>query len=207
MCANLHDMINHVVFLAAIVATATPAFAIQEVVLGPRSPSFAAAASMGLGWEALPMPSRGSVGFSDNQLARDPRQWAFSGGETVKMGSFLFNTSSGPSWTMASPMGFGSGFSSAFTSAFPGSFGGMGDLGWTTRTTAGVMAADNLMFYTSVGQTTFRGGSSSIIPVAPGLSLLEQPSNRTDMRAGFKMELMPGLTFGVEAAFAPTQAR
>jgi hypothetical protein len=183
------------------VAIATPSFAVQEVVFGARAPSFAAGPVAGLGWQDLPMPGSPMSFAGQGQGAlRDPRQWAFTSGETLRMGSFLFNTTSGPNWAMANPMGFGSGLSSSM-------FGsrGFADMGFTTRNTTGFMASDTLMFYTSVGQTTFRNGPS-IIPTAPGLALIEAPSGRTDVRAGFKMELMPGLTFGAEAAFSqPTR--
>ncbi len=98
---------------------------------------------------------------------------------------------------------------SSFNSGFGlasgmGSFArGFGDLGFTTRNTTAIMASQNLMFYTSVGSTSY-GSSVNIVPTAPGLSLLERPSTQMDVRAGFKMELMPGLTFGAEAAFAPS---
>jgi hypothetical protein len=178
--------------LAITLAAATPAFAIQEVVLGARAPSFAAGPVMGFGWQDLPMPGS-PMSFATSSAARDPRQWAFTGGETLKMGSFLFNTTSGPNWAVGG-MG-GLGFSSP-------SIGprGFADMGYTTRTTTGFMASESLMFYTSVGQTTYRSGPS-VIPVPPGLALIEAPSGRSDVRAGFKMELMPGLTFGAEAAF------
>ena len=181
--------------LAASLAAATPALAIQEVVLGPLAPTFAAASSMGLGWERLQAPAFTGGMAADIVAERDPRQWAFSGGTTEKLGSFLFNTMSGPSWAMNNGFGPASGM---------GSFGrGFGDMGFTTRNTTAIMANPNLMFYTSVGATTY-GTGASIIPTAPGLSLLERPSTQMDVRAGFKMELMPGLTFGAEAAFAPS---
>ncbi len=177
----------------ALALGASPASAIQEVVLGPRAPSFAAAASAGLGWGALPMPA--PLSYSEAAAPqRDPRLWAFSGGTTERVGSFLFNTSSGPSWSMAGPIGFATPLSGALRN--------FGDFGWTARSTTGVMATENLMFYTSVGQTTYRT-TSSIVPLPPGLSLLERPATEMDVRAGFKMELMPGLTFGAEAAFRP----
>ena len=179
-----------VAILAGSIAAATPASAIQEVVLGPRAPSFAAVSSMGLGWERLQAPA-----FTGGTAERDPRQWAFAGGTTEKLGSFLFNTASGPSWAVNNGFGLSSGM---------GSFArGFGDLGFTTRNTTAIMASQSLMFYTSVGATTY-GSGASIIPTAPGLSLLERPSTQMDVRAGFKMELMPGLTFGAEAAFAPS---
>lgn len=178
---------------AVFLATTSPALAIQEVVLGPRAPSFAAAPVAGLGWQDLPMPGS-SMSFSTGSAARDPRQWAFTAGETTRIGSFLFNTTSGPGWAMNTPLGFGS------AASFMGPRG-FSDLGFTTRTTTGFMASENLMFYTSVGQTNFRTGPS-VIPTSPGLALLEGPSARSDVRAGFKMELMPGVTVGAEAAFS-----
>lgn len=192
-------MIRSVIALAAALAAATPASAIQEVVLGARAPSFAAAPMASLGWQDLPMPGS-PLSFSTGSAARDPREWAFSGGETIRMGSFLFNTTSGPNWAVGSPMGFNSSFASPFMAPR-----GFNDFGFTSRTTTGFMASENLMFYTSVGQTSYRTGPS-IIPTAPGLALIEAPSGRADIRAGFKMELMPGLTFGAEAAFSqPTR--
>ncbi len=186
--------------LAAFLAAATPALAIQEVVLGPLAPTFAAASSMGLGWERLQAPAFTGGMAAGIVAERDPRLWAFTGGTTEKLGSFLFNTTSGPSWAMNN--GFGNnGFGLA---SGMGSLGrGFGDLGFTTRNTTAIMANPNLMFYTSVGATTY-GTGTNIIPTAPGLSLLERPSTQMDVRAGFKMELMPGLTFGAEAAFAPS---
>jgi hypothetical protein len=197
--AMFANMIKRILAVATLLAAATPAFAIQEVVLGARAPSFAAAPIAGLGWQDLPMPGS-PLSFSTSSAVRDPRQWAFTSGETLKMGSFLFNTTSGPNWALGSPMGF----NSAFAPSIVGSRG-INDLGFTTRTTAGYMASDTLMFYASVGQTSYRTGPS-IIPTAPGLALIETPSGRNDMRAGFKVELMPGLTFGAEAAFSqPTR--
>lgn len=193
----INSMTKRLILLAAALAVATPASAIQEVVIGARAPSFAAGPVAGLGWQDLAMPGS-AMSFSSANTARDPRQWAFSGGETVKMGSFLFNTTSGPNWAVSNAMGFNSGFASPTLSSR-----GFGDMGFTTRTTTGFMASDSLMFYTSVGQTTYRNGPS-IIPSGPGLSLIEAPGGRADMRAGFKMELMPGLTFGAEAAFSQT---
>lgn len=183
---------------------ASPAAAIQEVVLGPRAPSFAAAASAGLGWETLPMPSSAPMqafeasGFGTS--ARDPRQWAFTSGETVRTGSFLFNASSGPSWSMASPLGFSSSMS-RFGGLGGGFGGGLGDLGFTTRSTSAVMAAENLMFYTSVGRTTYGGGASAVPSIGLGVSM--SPAAQMDVRTGFMMELMPGISFGMEAAFQP----
>lgn len=192
-------MISRVIGLAAALTLATPAFAIQEVVLGARAPSFAAAPMNGLGWQDLPMPGS-PLSFSTGAAPRDPRTWAFTSGETVKMGSFLFNTTSGPNWSLGQPMGFNSAFSPSVVGSRS-----FNDLGFTSRTTAAYMASDTLMFYTSVGQTSYRTGPS-IIPTAPGLALIEAPSGRADVRAGFKMELMPGLTFGAEAAFSqPTR--
>jgi hypothetical protein len=194
-------MIRFAVLIASsALLLAGPAAAIQEVVLGPRAPSFAAAASTGLGWETLPMPSSAPVqafeapGFGTS--ARDPRQWAFTSGETVRMGSLLFNTSSGPSWSMASPLGFSSSML-----RFGGLGGGFGDLGFTTRSTSAVMAAENLMFYTSVGRTTYGGGASAVPSIGLGVSM--SPATQMDVRTGFKMELMPGISFGMEAAFQP----
>lgn len=186
--------------LAAALVAATPAFAIQEVVLGARAPSFAAGPVAGLGWQDLPMPGS-PLSFSSVTVDRDPRQWAFTGGETIKMGSFLFNTTSGPNWAMNSPLGFNSGFASPLFGAR-----GLGDLGFTSRATAAVMASETLMFYTSVGQTTY-SNSASLVPLPPGLALIEAPSGRSDVRAGFKMELLPGLTFGAEASFSQPNAR
>jgi hypothetical protein len=186
---------------------AGPAAAIQEVVLGRRAPSFAAAASAGLGWETLPMPLSAPVQAFETPgigtSARDPRRWAFTSGETVRTGSFLFNTSSGPSWSMASPLGFSSSMS-RFGGLGGGFGGGLGDLGFTTRSTSAVMAAENLMFYTSVGRTTYGGGASAVPSIGLGVSMT--PATQMDVRTGFKMELMPGLTFGAEAAFSqPTR--
>lgn len=192
-------MTSRILALMAALAAATPASAIQEVMLGARAPSFAAGPIAGLGWQDLPMPGS-ALSFSTASTARDPREWAFAGGETIKMGSFLFNSTSGPSWAVSSPMGFGSSFASPLMGSR-----GIGDFGFTTRATTGFMASENLMFYTSVGQTSYRNGPS-VIPSAPGLALIEAPSGRADVRAGFKMELMPGLTFGAEAAFSqPTR--
>ncbi len=193
-------MISRILAFAAAFAAATPASAIQEVVLGARAPSFAAAPIAGLGWQDLPMPGS-PLSFSSGSTARDARQWAFTSGETLKMGSFLFNTTSGPNWSLGDPMGFSSSFSPSIVGSR-----GFNDLGFSTRATAAYMASDTLMFYTSVGQTSYRNGPS-IIPVAPGLALTEGPSGRSDVRAGFKMELMPGLTFGAEAAFSQPNVR
>jgi hypothetical protein len=93
--------------------------------------------------------------------------------------------------------GLGGGFS-----PFSLNRGGFDALGFTTRSTAAVMATESLMFYTSVGNTT---SGFSAAPVAPGLQTIEGPQSRTDVRAGFKMQLVPGLTFGMEAAFSPAQ--
>jgi hypothetical protein len=188
-------MTTRFAIVAAALAAATPALAIQEVVLGPRAPSFAAASSMGLGWERLQAPVFTGGMAAGIVAERDPRLWAFSGDTIEKLGSFLFNTTSGPSWAINNGLGLGSGM---------GPFArGFGDLGFTTRNTTAIMASPNLMLYSSVGSTIY-GSGASIIPTAPGLSLLERPSTQMDVRAGFKMELMPGLTFGAEAAFAPS---
>ncbi len=193
-------MMMRVFALMACLAAALPAFAIQEVVIGPRAPSFAAASGAGLGWETLPLPSAGAAYSTAPQ--RDPRQWAFDSGKTVRLGSFLFNTTSGPSWKLAGPGTFGS----SFATGFGDSFGRFGEFGFTSRATTALMASENLMFYTSVGQTTFRN-TGSVIPTAPGLALIEPPNARSDIRAGFRVELMPGLTFGAEAAFSSAQGR
>jgi hypothetical protein len=178
---------------AAVLAAANPAFAIQEVTLGARAPSFASGPMASLGWQDLPMPGS-PLSFSGGAAARDPRQWAFSGGETVRIGSFLFNTTSVPNWAPGNAGAFG------FASSLIGSRR-FEHFGFTTQATAGFMASENLMFYTSVGQTSYRN-APPVVPVAPGLSLIEAPSGRSDVRAGFKMELMPGLTFGAEAGFS-----
>jgi hypothetical protein len=168
---------------------AVPAAAIQEVTLGPRAPTLSTAPAPGLGWGMA--PSAASLapppGFTQGFTTFD--------GGPAKAGALMLSTTSGPSWATTSPMGFSS-FGSGIGSSF-----GRADLGWTTRSTAGVMATDTLMFYTSVGQTNWRNGSG-VVPSAPGLALIEGPSVRNDVRAGFKMELMPGLSFGMEAAFS-----
>jgi len=188
-------MSTRVILFAAALAAATPALAIQEVVLGARAPTFAAGPVASLGWQDLPMPGS-PMSFNTGAAEHDPRQWAFSSGETVKMGALLFNMTSGPTWAVNSPLGFNSGFASPlFISR------GFGDIGFTSRATTAIMASETLMFYTSVGQTTYNN-SASIIPTPPGLALIEAPSARSDVRAGFRMELMPGLTFGAEASFS-----
>lgn len=183
--------------MAALLLAASPASAIQEVSIGPRAPSFAA---NGLGWEplALPGPIQGFAGAVAAGPA--PGAWAFQGGETTRIGALLFNVTSGPSWAMRDgAIGGGLGGLGGF-----GSFGlgRMGDFGFTTRQTTGVMAADNLMFYTSVGRTTF-ARPGALAPMAPGLAFIEPPAQRMDVRAGFKMEVVPGVTFQMEAGFAP----
>jgi hypothetical protein len=190
--------------LAPALLAAAPALAIQEVQLGPRAPSFAAGAAPMMGFDPLALPgitapsSFGAPAFNSSgpELRRDPATWAFTGGETARVGGMFINTQSGPSWTMDrfAPLSF-SPLSSFGRSPF--------DVGFTTRTTAGVMATESLMFYTSMGRTTY-ATIGSAAPVAPGLQLLEQANQRTDLRAGFKAELMPGVTFGMEAGFAQT---
>ncbi len=178
--------------LAALVV-ATPALAIQEVSLAPRAPSFVGASS-GLGWLPVSMPSApGPIqSFAGTEVKAAPA-WAFSGGDTTRLGSMVFNVTNGPSWALSNN-GFGLGM---------GSIGlGRADFGFTTRSTAGVMASETLMLYTSVSRTTF-STPGSLAPLPPGLALIEPPSQRMDVRAGFKMELMPGVTFGMEAGFAP----
>jgi hypothetical protein len=190
---------THLSLIAAVALCATPALAIQEVPVSPRAPSFAVG-----GAAYAPLPLAGPLSFAqpDVDAGRDPRVWAFSGGETSRVGSLLFNTTSGPSWRMD---GFGP------MSAVPMSFAPMGRsfgdpaFGWTTRQTAGVLAAPNLMFYTSVGRTDFGPARSALPSGPPGLALSEQTGPRMDMRAGMKMELMPGVVFGMEAAFSPAQ--
>lgn len=179
---------------AALVAAALPAAAIQEVSVGPRAPSFAA---NGLGWEplALPGPIQGFAGAAAAGPA--PGAWAFQGGETTRIGSMLFNVTSGPNWAMRD-----GAISGALGGVGSFGLGRMGDFGFTTRQTTGVMAADNLMFYTSVGRTTF-SQPGALAPMAPGLAFIEPPSQRMDVRAGFKMEVVPGVTFQMEAGFAP----
>jgi hypothetical protein len=189
------EMIRRAILFVAALAAATPAFAIQEVVLGARAPTFAAGPVASLRWQDLPMPGS-PMSFSAGAAERDPRQWAFSSGETVKMGALLFNKTAGPAWAMNGPLGVDSGFASPLFSAR-----GFGDMGFTSRATTAIMASETLMFYTSVGQTTYNT-SASIIPTPPGLALIEAPSARSDVRAGFRMELMPGLTFGAEASFS-----
>jgi hypothetical protein len=176
--------------LLALAVLATPAVAIQEVTLGPRAPSFVASGA-GMGWEALPLPGVPAA-LTASEWREAPR-WAFQGGETQRLGSFLFNTRSGPNWAADGGLGF---------SPFSLSRGGFDALGFTTRSTAAVMATESLMFYTSVGNTT---SGFSAAPVAPGLQTIEGPQSRTDVRAGFKMQLVPGVTFGMEAAFSPAQ--
>lgn len=180
--------------VAVSVALATPALAIMEVPLGPRTPAFANAGA-GLGWEPLQLPAQ--VRSDAFAPVSAPANWAFSSGETTRIGGVMFNVTSGPSWMLDH-----AGFAPLTAGHQPLSLGRMGDFGWTTRTTAGVMASDRLMFYTSVGHTTF-SRPGSLAPLPPGLALIEPPTQRMDMRAGFRMELMPGLTFGAEASFAP----
>jgi hypothetical protein len=172
--------------LLALATVATPAAAIQEVTLSPRAPSFATGQGASLGWETLAMPGA-APSFAPAPALRDPRGWAFTSGKTEQVGAFLFNTTTGPNWAMGGPFGGLSAFR---------------DLGFTTRQTTAVMAAENLMFYTSLGRTTFASGPSAVVPPI-GLGLTSTPSAQMDMRAGFKVELMPGFTFQAEAAFAP----
>jgi hypothetical protein len=181
----------------AAAAFAGPAAAIQEVRLGARAPSFAAGGAPQMGFDPTALPgitAPQSFDLGSGAARRDPATWAFSGGETAHVGSLFLNTQSGPNFLMSRPgdLGF-----SPLASFGRGPF----DMGFTTRSTAGVLAAENLMFYTSVGRTTWNTIGSAA-PVAPGLQLLETPSQRVDMRAGFKAEIMPGLTFGLEAGFA-----
>lgn len=178
--------------LGICLALSAPAFAIQEVQIGPKAPSFAAA-SGGMGWEPLALPGQ-APSYAMTPVSM-PASWAFTTGETTRIGAMMFNTTSGPSWAVSQPaFGFGG--------LQPMSLGRMGDFGWTTRTTTGVMASDKLMFYTSVGSTTYNR-PGALAPLPPGLALIEPPSQRMDVRAGFKVELAPGLTFGAEAAFTP----
>lgn len=182
---------RRVALLLAGLAAASPAFAIQEVTLGPRAPSIAAAAD-GVSWAPLALPAPLSGGLAAPEA---PGSWAFTGGETTRLGSIFFNVTEGPSWSMRhGPLGAFTGFDNLSL--------GRPDFGWTTRQTTGVLATDRLMLYTSVGRTTY-GSGASLVPLPPGLSLLEQPYQRMDVRAGFKMELMPGLTFGMEAGVQP----
>jgi hypothetical protein len=174
------------------VLAAPSAFAIQEVTLGPKAPSFAAS---GLGWGMGPAMS----GYATSPAAGGAFSPGFGlssfsspGGEPLKAGAFQFSTRSGPAWAMEEGAGFG-----AFGVGFPGSIG-RGGFGFSTRSTASVMATDALMFYSSVGQTTF-DTRASLVPTPPGLALLETPSARTDLRAGFRFEVMPGVSFGMEA--------
>jgi hypothetical protein len=188
----MNSRVRPLLAVLALLGAGSQASAIQEVTLGPRAPTFAAgpAASGPLG---LGLAS-GAASFSGMTFANTPDvpAWAFSGGRTERIGSMLFNTTSGPSWTGADRFGFG-----------PGRFG---DLGFTTRNTTGVMATDKLMFYTSVGSTTFNTGSG-VVPVAPGLQPFQPVGQRMDARAGFRMELAPGLTFGMEATVLVPPAR
>ncbi len=69
--------------LAASLAAATPALAIQEVVLGPRAPAFAAASSMGLAGSAsrhrLSRAARlNAIRVCGPSRAAPPRNWARS---------------------------------------------------------------------------------------------------------------------------------
>jgi hypothetical protein len=194
------------VAVGLLAGAASPAFAIQEVSVGPRLPSFAAAPigalPAGVGAiNGLAFNGQAFNGLSSHGAAEVPG-WAFGSGRTERIGSVLYNTTSGPAWMGADSLGFGS--SSFGASRFGASR--FGDLGFTTRNTAGVMATDKLMFYTSVGSTTFNTGSS-IVPVAPGLQPFQPIGQRMDARAGFKMELAPGLTFGMEATVLVPPAR
>lgn len=180
--------------MAALLLAASPASAIQEVSIGPRAPSFAA---NGLGWEPLALPGAIQSFAGSNVAGPAAGAWAFQGGETTRIGALLFNVTSGPNWAMRD-VAIGGGWGGV------GSFGlgRMGDFGFTTRQTTGVMAADNLMFYTSVGRTSF-SQPGALAPLPPGLAFIEPPSQRMDVRAGFKMEVVPGVTFQMEAGFAP----
>ena len=167
-------------------------FAIQEVTLGPKAPSFAAP---GLGWgmgpaSSSPASSPAAGGAFSPGLGLS--SFTSPGGEPLKAGAFHFSTRSGPAWAMEEGAGFG-----AFGVGFPGAMA-RGGFGFSTRSTASVMASDTLMFYSSAGQTRF-DMRPALVPTPPGLALLETPSARTDMRAGFRFEVMPGVSFGMEA--------
>lgn len=180
--------------LAVGLLLAQPAFAIQEVILGPRAPTLSTAPAPGFGWGMAPAAQPGATflpGFGGSGAALAPD-------DAPKAGSFQFSTQSGPSWSMGGGVA-GLGLSSFGASSFGPSFS-RPEFGWTTRSTVSVMATDTLMFYSSVGQTSF--GGSATVPTAPGLALIEGPTVRNDVRAGFKMELAPGLSFGMEAAFS-----
>ncbi len=203
MCYQSATMTLRSLTLLAVALAASPALAIQEVPLGPRAPSFAAGSAPQMGFDPLALPgitAPSSMSFTPGpELRRDPATWAFSGGETTRIGSMVFNMQSGPSWSMNNgTLGRGDFGFSRFETLGRSPL----DFGFTSRATTGFLASETLMFYTSVGSTTWRPVGSAA-PLAPGLQLLEAPSQRMDMRAGFKAELMPGVTFGLEAGFAP----
>lgn len=116
---------------------------------------------------------------------------AYGGGWQFRSGPVLYGTQS---FTTTGPLAV-RGFSPFSLSA--GFVGSQWDV---TRSSVGYLLNENLLMYSSVAQARRTSPALTGLPIAPGLTTLEDQRGPVEARAGVQWQAMPGLTLGVEVS-------